>query len=258
MTFPPDNLCIDIPDIADVEDVCLPGGICLSYVFSGIGKVPSIADAHLDFLSQLGPAMTPLQPFFKLLETALAIFKCLKAIPKAITQLNPKELIECFPALAKSVDQLLKLIPQLSVPMMVKSIIVNVANLLLGICQELTDINERRSRIESQIIRAVQLGDLKMNGLLVCAQNTLNDTSAAMGKSLEAVGRIIMLINVFGGLIGMQEIPCFSKILTDNLGVNTSEIISVLQDLAQLLIDISSAVPDPNGALAKSLGDASC
>jgi hypothetical protein len=257
MTFPPEDLCFPLPDLPEVEDICLPGGICLSYVWDGIGKIPSVADISMDFYSQIGPALTPLIPLFNILDTVLAIFRCVKAIPDAITSLDPSELLKCLPALAKLVDQLLKLIPQLSIPKMVKVALKNMAKLLRSIASEITYIQSQLQRIADEIDRAAELQDVKMNGFLVCAQQDAFDTLAATGEALKGLGRIVLLLNVFIGLIGAEEIPCFGSLVSENTD-NLDAVIDLLTTLAELLDTMSDAIPDPDLALTLALGDLQC
>ena len=51
MAFPPPELCIDMPDIPSIDDICFPGGFCLSYVWDSINKIPTAADMSMDFFS---------------------------------------------------------------------------------------------------------------------------------------------------------------------------------------------------------------
>ncbi|MEN6368463.1 MAG: hypothetical protein ABFD77_02055, partial [Thermotogota bacterium] len=202
MEFPPKGLCIPLPEIPSLDDICFPGGFCLSYVWDAIDKIPHLADVSLDFFSQIGPAMAPLAPFFNLLDTVLAIFRCVQAIPKVITELDPSELLNCMPALAELVDKLLKLIPQLSIPKMVIAIIKNLAALIRAIAADLLYLQSQLQRIANMIDRAADLNDVKMNGFLVCAQETVEGSVMSTAEALKGIGRVILLVNIFIGLFG--------------------------------------------------------
>lgn len=257
MIFPPESLCVDLPDIPSAEDICLPGGICLSYVWDAIGKIPSAADVNMDFFSQLGPALTPLVPVFNILDTVLAIFKCVKAVPDSIIKLDPFELIECIPALVKLIDQLLKLIPQLSIPKMIKAALKNMARLLRAVAADFLYIQSQQQRIADMIDRAADLNDVHMNGFLVCAQQDLQGSVASTAEALKGIGRVILLINIFISLIGAEEIPCFGSLVEDNSD-NLDAVIDLLTTLAELLDIMSDAIPDPDMILTLALGDMKC
>lgn len=258
MAFPPDDFCLEIPKVPSVDDICFPGGFCLSYVWDGIGKIPTGADIAIDFFSQIGPAMAPMKPFFDMLDTVLQIFKCLQAIPDAIMSLDPGKILECFPALAKLIDQLLKLMPQLSIPKMIRSILKNLAFLLRSIASEFRHIEKQLQKIARGIDRAASLNDVKMNGFMVCAQNDLNESVLSTSAALKGIGRIILLVNIFIGLIGAEPIPCFGSLIESNIDDGFDVVIDLLMTLADLLETMASVIPDPDAALAKALGGQEC
>jgi hypothetical protein len=257
MAFPPEDLCITLPDIPTVDQICLPGGVCLDYVWDGINKIPHAADMPMDFFSQIGPAMTPLMPVFNILETVLALFRCVKAVPDALVKLDPSELIKCAPALVEAVDQLLKLIPQLSLPKMVIAIIKNIASLLRAIASDLSYVQSQIQRIADVIDRASDLQDYTLNGFMVCAQADLEKTTASTAAALRGIGSIVLIVNTIMGLFGGPEIPCFSDLLSVPVD-QLDDAIDLLAKMAALLEDIANAIPDPDLVLTLALGEQSC
>lgn len=257
-TFPPVDLCFELPEIPTPDKICLPGGLCLSYVWDAIGKIPSLSDVNLAFFGQIGPAMAPLKPFFDILDTVLALFRCVQAIPDAITKLDPSELLQCAPALAKAVDQVLKLIPQLSIPKMVKSILHNLATLLRSVGADLLYLESQLQRITDAVQRAASLNDHTLSGFLVCAQNTVNDVALSTAEALRGIGSIILLVNIMMGLFGGPEIPCFGSLVGENLDAGFDVIVDLLTTLAEVLDSIADAIPDPDLVLTLALGDQQC
>jgi len=258
MAFPPESLCIELPDIPTVDDICFPGGFCLSYIWDAIGKIPTAADMNMDFFSQIGPAMSFLAPLFSVLDTVLAIFRCVKAVPDAITSLDPSELFNCMPALAELIDKLLDLLPYLSLPKMVKAIINNLAALLRSIAMEFEYLKSQIQRIIDLIDRAADLGDVKMNGFLVCAQDNTNKGILSTAEALKGIGRIILLVNILMQLFGGPEIPCFGDLIEGNILEGLDFIIDLLLELANLLAEIADSIPDPDFALTLALGEQKC
>jgi len=258
MAFPPAELCIPLPNIPDIDDICFPGGFCLSYIWDAIGKIPHAADISLDFFSQIGPALTPLVPLFNILETALQIWKCIQAIPDIITSLDPTELLNCFPALAALIDKLLKLIPQLSIPKMVIAAIRNIAKLLQAIAADFLYLKSQLQRILDLVNRAADLNDVKMNGFLVCSQKTIEDTVLSTAEALKGIGRIVLLVNIFIALIGGDPIPCFSNLIGDNLLEGLDVIVDLLVALADVLNELADYIPDPDLALTLALMGLEC
>ncbi len=258
MAFPPEDLCFDLPEIPSLEDICFPGGFCLSHIWDAIDQIPHLADISLDFFSQIGPAMAPLAPFFSLLDTVLAVYRCVSAIPDVITSLDPSELLNCLPALAELIDKILKLIPQLSIPKMVIAIIRNMAALIRAIAADLEYIKSQIQRIADMINRAADLNDVKMNGFLVCAQDTVNGSVLSTAEALKGIGRMILLVNIFIGLFGGEEIPCFGSLIGDNLADGLDVIIDLLLALADILDSIADMIPDPDFELTLAMGSQQC
>jgi hypothetical protein len=257
--FPPDGLCVEIPDLSDLpEKICLPGGVCLDYVWDKVNSIPSAADMPMNFLGQIGPAMAPLQPFFNILETVLAIFRCVKAIPEALVKLDPSELIKCLPGLAKAVDQILKLIPQLSIPKMVIAILKNLATLIRGVATDLRYLQSQIQRIADMIDRASEWNNFTLNGLLVCAQDNAEKSLDSLAAAMAGLGAIVLATNIFMGLFGGPEIPCFGDLVSEGLSQGFDFVVELLTTLAELLTTIANSIPDPDLVLTLALGEQRC
>jgi hypothetical protein len=254
----PEGLCIVFEEIGLPDDICLPGGLCLSYIWDQVGKIPSLSDMNLDFFSQIGPALAPMKPLFDILDTALAIYRCVQAVPDCITKLDVGALLECMPALAKAIDNLLKLIPQLSLPKLVKAILKNIARLIRGIAADLSYIQSQIERIAEAIDKAADLQDVVLNGLLTCAQSNVEQTVFTTADALQGIGRIILLVNILIGLFGGDEVPCFSEGFLDAIGEGFDTLIEMLTMLAELLDELANAIPDPDFALTLALGKQRC
>lgn len=254
----PAGLCIAFEEAGLPDDICFPGGFCLSYIWDAIGKIPHATDLPLDFFSQIGPALAPLKPFFDVLDTVLAIFRCVQAIPDCITKLDPSGLINCMPDLAKAIDNILKLIPQLSLPKMIKAILHNLASLLRGVAGDLRYIQSQIERIAEAIDKAADLNDVTLNGLLTCAQANVEQTVFTTADALKGIGRIILVVNILIGLFGGDEIPCFGEGFIDAIGEGFDALIELLTTLATLLDELADAIIDPDLVLTLALGKAKC
>ncbi len=256
--WPPDDLCAIIESIEGLDDLCFPGGFCLSHVWGAVNQIPHLADLPLDFFSQIGPALAPLKPLFDILDTVLAIYRCVKAVPDAITNLDPTELFQCIPDLAKLIDKLLSMIPQVSIPKLIKAAIHNMAKLLRAIAADLRYLQSQLQRIADMIDRAAQLGDVKMAGFLSCAQNTIDQQTMSTAEALKGIGRIVLLINIFIATIGGEELPCFGSLMADNLSQGFDAVVDLLTGLAQVLEEMADAIPDPDYVLTLALGEQRC
>jgi hypothetical protein len=178
------------------------------------------------------------------------------AIPKAILTLNPEELFECIPELIEIINKILSMIPQLSVPRMIKQILIGIAQLLEGVASDFDYINSQFQRVLDAIDRAADLNDVSMGNLLACRQNTLDDTALSTAEALKGIGRIILLANIMIGLIGLDmEIPC----LSDSLDTSALDVlIDLLLEIARFLRYLATLIPDPQFAITTALGDLRC
>lgn len=249
-------ICRPLPAWVSQDDICFPGGFCLSHVLTTIQSVPSFSEMALQHLSQLGPAMSFMAPFFNVLDAALAIYRCVKAVPDAITSLDPTELLQCVPDLVEKINQLLNMIPYLSLPRMIKRIIRAMANLLRGIANDLDVIRDRLDEMLEAIDDAADLSDVTLSGFLACAQNTVEDGLLTTAEALKGIGRIILLVNILMGLFGGPEIPCFGTLL-DDVDV-LDPVIDALRELANLLDKIADSIIDPQLKITLALQAESC
>lgn len=102
-------ICIEIPEIPDPFGLTLPGGVQIE---------------HINLMEVIQPALTPLVPLFDIIDTIVAVFNCIKAIPDTLgPPPDPTVLAACLPDLAEKVAKLLKLIPQLSLPLLIVGLI---------------------------------------------------------------------------------------------------------------------------------------
>ena len=102
-------ICLEIPELGDPPVITLPGGVSIQ---------------QFNLMEAIQPALTPLMPVFDIIDTVVAVFNCVKAIPDSLgPPPDPTALAACIPELAEKVSKLLKLIPQLSLPSTIIGII---------------------------------------------------------------------------------------------------------------------------------------
>ena len=117
------DICLELPEIPDPFNLTLPGGAQIE---------------HINLMEVIQPALTPLVPIFDIIDTVVAVFNCIKAIPDTLgPPPDPTVLAACLPDLAEKVAKLLKLIPQLSIPLTIVGLIDLVIDTLLQVRSEL-------------------------------------------------------------------------------------------------------------------------
>ena len=220
-------ICIEIPEIPDPFSLTLPGGIQIE---------------HINLMEVIQPALTPLVPIFDIIDTVVAVFNCIKAIPDTLgPPPDPTALAACLPDLAEKVAKLLKLIPQLSIPLTIIGLIDLMIDTLLQARSEIMHLQQQMQQILGVIDRATNLDDAGLMAIAQCAQANVAQEAANVGKSLAALGKLIGLINLFMGMVGGPEIPDLSNLA----GRPLDDVVPPLNAIVDALKTARDAVPVP-------------
>lgn len=220
-------ICIEIPEIPDPFNLTLPGGIQIE---------------HINLMEVIQPALTPLVPIFDTIDTVVAVFNCIKAIPDTLgPPPDPTAIAACLPDLAEKVAKLLKLIPQLSIPLTIIGLIDLVIDTLLRARSEIMHLQQQMQQILGVIDRATNLDDAGLMAIAQCAQANVAQEAANVGKSLAALGKLIGIINLFMGMVGGPEIPDLSNLA----GRPLDDVVPPLNAIVDALKTARDAVPVP-------------
>ena len=218
-------LCLEIPEIPDPFALTLPGGI-------------EIEDVNLMKIIQ--PALTPLVPFFDLIDTIVALFNCIKAIPDAFgPPPDPTVFATCLPDLSKKLNKLLNMLPQVALPRLIVRLLTLVIESLRTVRSQLMHLQAQMLQILGTIDRAKQFEDAGLMAIAQCAQANVAQEAANVGKSLAAIGKLLGLINLFMGLIGGPEVPDLSNLA----GRPLDDTIPPLDELLKALEAVRELVP---------------
>jgi hypothetical protein len=219
------DLCLEIPEIPEPFALTLPGGI-------------EIEDVNLMKIIQ--PALTPLVPFFDLIDTIVAIFNCVKAIPDAFgPPPDPTVFATCLPDLAKKLNKLLNMLPQVALPRLIRRLLTLVIESLRTVRSQLMHLQAQMLQILGTIDRATKLKDAGLMAIAQCAQANVAQEAANVGKSLAAIGKLLGMINLFLGLIGGPKMPDLSTLA----GRPLDETIPPLDELLKALEAVRELVP---------------
>jgi hypothetical protein len=210
-------ICLEIPTLPDPQLLTLPGGVQIE---------------HLNLMQIVQPALTPLVPLFDLVDAIVAVFHCVKAIPDALgPPPDPTVLAACLPDLAKKVDKLLRLVPQLSLPILVVQLVDLVADTVRQARSALLHLQEQANQIVRVVARAAELNDPGLMAIGQCAQANLAQEAANVGKSLAAIGKLIGLINLFLGMLGGPQVPDVAQLSGQPLDSAVAELDALLATL---------------------------
>ena len=239
------DFCIDV-DVAPGE-VCvtMPGGAEMCVTLPDL--VPPSPDKLIrQMFAQLNAALAPLTPIFNIVDAVVAVFDCIKAI----STLDPVEILNCIPGLAEKVNKLLTLIPALSLPALVAGVLEILILWLRGMYNQAARAEALLKRILAAETASLRPGNLALASVIPCALDDLDKLLQWQNESSKPVNRLIGVVNTFLEIIGLERftIPCLGQVLADlsALGLYL-ELITLLE---QLLTIIRAFIPIfPNFAL---------
>ena len=235
--------CIKIPKLPKPKEIVLPGGVTLGQVLTAGSQIPDPLDAVTNLLSQANAAMAPLVPIFNIIDTVIAVFNCIKAIPEALgPPPDPSKIAKVLPKLAQKIDELMKLIPQLSVPHLIVGIIDCLIEYLNGIKTQLQTIAKKLLQIANTATRAAELGDTKLDLIAKCASDSISIQIEAMNQSMVPMNKLIAVLNIFMGLIGLSQVPELGSLLDSG---DPEQALIPLEETVKLLTTIRNAIPLP-------------
>lgn len=228
-----DQICINLSTGPGELCVQFPGGtkICAQVGYE-LGDPSEITRS---LVAQVNTALAPMMPIFDIIDFAKALFDCLSAIPDAITNLDPMPLVDCLPGLHKKLEALLALLPVMSLPLLVKSIIDVVINMLLGLKMELMTLIRQQIRILAAATKAAQVGALQL--VVDCATGNLEASLRNLNSSLLPLNRLVGVLNLLLNAVGLPCIPTLaglSKVADDQLKV-IDNAIAILEAIKNLI-----------------------
>lgn len=222
-----DSICVEIPDVGDAFALSLPGGL-------------EISDYNL--MKAIQPLLAPLMPLFDIIDTVVAIYNCVKAIPDCFgPPPDPSGLVHCLPNLADKIMTLLKLVPQLSLPITIASLVDLVIAALREVKEKLQNLVDQLGQIERSIDHARNLNDAGLTAILACAQGNVEQEARNMGKQLASLGKLLEIISLFTQMVGGPAVPS----LSDLGGVPLKQVLAPIDALVSTLMTVREAIPFP-------------
>jgi hypothetical protein len=231
------------PDLAAVPaplSVTLPGGVSVASLMRAADGVPQELDLVQSLMAEASPALAPLKPVFDILDAVTAVHAVLKAIPGAFgPPPDPTKITDALGKLAPKIDNLLRLVPQLSVPLLAKDLLDALVTLLLGLAEALQGLAEELQSLGRVADRATALNDPRLASIAACAQRGVVAQAATLGASLAGLGSLLGLLNTLLDMAGLPEVPDLTTLAKLPLG----EILAPLSVLVDALRVVRRAIP---------------
>lgn len=229
-------LCIGLDTGPGQLCITMPGGaqICAYY---GL-ETGDYGDITRGLLAQLNTALAPLTPFFQTVDVIKQTIDCLMAIPDCITSLNPQPLAQCIPDLVEKLQKLLALIPQLSVPVMVRDIIDVLIVVLIAYKLDIEELLKQQARILAAATRAAATGNVVLQTSVDCATGDLDAALQNMNDSFQPLNRLVGVVNLLLELASLPALPSL-----DGLNELSEDVLIGFDLSIQLLETAKAALP---------------
>jgi hypothetical protein len=98
-----EDLCVELTVTPQNLSLTFPGGAALDAQLPDIG-IPDPMELSKQLMAQANAALAPLVPVFNVIDTVLALFQAVKAIPDAITHLDPTKITDALPDVAQKAE----------------------------------------------------------------------------------------------------------------------------------------------------------
>lgn len=232
------TLCINV-QTADKLCITFPGGaeIC-AHVGLETGDPSTILRG---LLAQVNAALIPLQPIFNIIDVVKAVGDCIGAIKDAFgPPPDPSGIAKCIPELFKRLAKLLKLLPQYSIPLLVKQLLTALVFFLQAVKLELQAILLQQARILAAATAANLPGNESLLAVVDCATGNLDTKMLNLGASFAPINSLLVIVNLLLGMIpgNKVEVPTF-----EDLGSDAQAALAPIDATIQVLQGIASKIP---------------
>lgn len=235
-----EDLCELLEGGPGILCIVMPGGveICSGFVPGDIVDPTEHVKALID---KLNGALAPLAPIFNIVDVALAIVTCIEAIPDTIgPPPDPAALGSCIQDLLKKLDALLKLLPVLSIPFMIKDFLSHLITFLRGLRGRLQSLINKLERLIKSETKAAALPAIGLQDTIDCAKLNLELELVLLNDGLEPINRILGIINA---LLVLAKLPCIPDL--GLLGGLDDIFLAPLDAMIELLEYIRSLISVP-------------
>ena len=211
--------------------IVIPGGIEINGQYTGI---PDPGDVTRKLIDQANTALAPLTPLFDIID----VFLVLVEMFEAVASLSPPKIGKVLVKLKVKIDKLKKLIPQISIPIFITSVIDVIIVLLQALRDDVQRIIDQHSSLDLSRQRAVTFGSASLAASLDCAQFNLDAQLKIVQNNAQPLNRFLAILGLLCSLAGLPDIPTL-----DDLGEQASEALEPIDTLIKALKTFRDAIP---------------
>jgi hypothetical protein len=238
--MPLPDLTVFCVRLAPGERLCVtfPGGATVCAPFSD-ARIPSPDELMSALLGPVNAALAPLTPIFNVIDVLAAVVNCVEAMEKALgPPPDPSKLAKCLPDLAKKLAKLLKLVPQLSIPVLIGGLLDVLIAYLIGLRAQLLTLIRQEIRILRAQTRALAIGSVALRTVSDCASGDVDNYLVNMNANAQPIGRLILVINALLELAGLEPLPTPA-----DLGADAQKALAPLDEAISILQTVRQGFP---------------
>ncbi len=232
---------IDLDDLA----IIFPGGAVFEIPTPPGIDVAFAIDYTKQIMAGVSAALMPLQPIFAIIDTVIAIVDFCKAIPDAITHLDPSKLTKAIPNILKPLEKVLAIIPPLSIPIFLKTLLRVIIVMLKGLQAALKVIigvvvDAASAGARAEVVAKFSLeASIQLQAAADCAKGAADISMKGLAQGLKPLDSILKIIKLFVELIGIPvKIPTLAE-----LGADAEVAVDIVGVLITALEIVSAAIP---------------
>lgn len=205
-------LCKEIDVAVDLDALAIPfiGGMSFTASLPSV-DIPDASAAVKAVLGQIGVALAPIQPLFIILDALTAVAKLSMAVPDALgPPPDPSKLIDAVADVVVKVGKLALIVPQLSIPITIKKVLLNINTLLIAVKVELHSLIDVLAELDATEARALELElefpeiAANLRASIGCATEQADMQVGGLGTGLKPLKFLFQSINM---LLDTAEIP---------------------------------------------------
>ncbi|HET6344125.1 MAG TPA: hypothetical protein VFH51_04290 [Myxococcota bacterium] len=189
------DVCIQIPDLPEPLELAFPGGFALKH--------------HLNLADLVQPAIAPLGPVLKVLDTVTAILDALLGLKDALGA--PPDFAKAIRALNRLTPlpaTLASFAPPVAFPAMIVACIDMILRALTEVRTELVHLNTQLGALTQVEQTAQTLGDVRLQRVFECSRHNIGQEAANLGKGLASIGNLIGVTSKLCSLAGLNlQVP---------------------------------------------------
>lgn len=192
----------------------LPGGVELSAQLDP-GQLPSLPVMTSKLLGNLNAALTPLMPFFRVLDLAMALTKFAQSVKKALgPPPNPAKIAVALQQVIRAAAKVAALVPPITIVVMLVGFCRVIVATLEALIADLEFAARVQGKLDAARARANLLaedpttaaGAAELEISIDCAQVDLDLQIAANAQGLGPVNRLLDLVNALCDLAGLPQL----------------------------------------------------